>query len=417
VGWLSKYNAFQVYDPPGKLKELTEAELGVAMDRTVLVVSNMPLPPLEDLAAFGFSWHFYAGLEVVCISLACFLITLSRRRTLIKEGALSAVLFGLLLQTGCSHGVEMPPRAANASASGDMYTIDLGEIQKGTEMTATFKRKNKTASPFRIRSVERSCQCQDVSFDGENFVAVGDESCVSVLVPTDRFSGPVKQQMIVHASTDWGAAIQIVLELKANVISRVRSVPAELMFGTICTVETRQCRFLTNPAAFSSAYRAFNTSEFVSAELAGSSPGELIFNVRLSDDLPSGPFEERLSVTFADLETEEYSVRIIGRKEGPLNVVPGKLTIDARRGSQVRKVRVASTRDESFRLLSCTAPAGASPVWDKEAAPQKHHIVQIFIADPAVLREESILFKSDLNGDSDIRIPISITNQSIGHPE
>ncbi len=381
VRWQPEHRTFQIYDPPMTLEELkveaVKERMGTAL---AIVVSQTPLPPAHELVPAEWSWQSMLGIEALLIGVLLLVFGRTSAKKRPSECArVAALILAIVLPLGgCHHATPTGPQVSE-----DGRTIDLGKVQQGTDLKATFRVRNQSKSSFRIERVERSCRCQDVVFDSQHEVPPEGETTVSVVVPTKKDVGPVQQRFIVHTTATDQAHAAIDLLIKADMHAPLRAIPSELMIGPDSgTGAARQLRIETDPPELVSKYLSIEAPGFIEVKLLNQDHSGLLFTVQRTAQAPKGTFNGIISVRFDDAEFPELNVPVMSQKTGPIRVIPAKLMVNGLGDEQTLKVLIASTNGQTFRLLSASTPEGATPVWDDAKDAQERHLVRVVFTSP-----------------------------------
>ena len=330
IRWQEKLQTFHVFDPPRTLTDLTEQQFRSRVGLMALIVSNEPLPPTDQLVPTGNSGQFIAGIACIVIgvgALTAWLVGKTSRWKLRGRTAVVCIL-SVLASAGCQRvqsDAHDTTQAESNSTSTDML-IDLGDVHQGPEVSATFPVKNNGTTPFRIRTVERSCRCQSVTFDAEKEIKPGEVAEIGVSVNTREVAGRMTQSLTVYTTSTAGTTEPFSLTLKANIVSLLRAIPSNIMFGAVTSSETREFRILTNPPDLADKFLSIDAPDFLQAKLIQRKRGELVYSVTVADDLPNGSFDGRLTARFDIREAPAIQISVVGRRTGLIDIVPARLT-------------------------------------------------------------------------------------------
>lgn len=400
--WLPGHETFQVYSPPESLDELPASELENRMTGLGLIVSREPLPAEAELVPAAWSWRFLLGCEIAAVGL---LVLLIGRRPKSKTFAVmtsrtitTAMLLASCLASSCSH--EPEPE--------DPFTIDVGDVLQGPPITAAFRIPNESETPFRIQTVERSCDCEDVTFDAQREVTPGGIAEIAVVVPSEAVVGPIAKEFVVHTTAEDERYARFRLVLKGHVRAMMRAVPSKVMFDATTTPETvRKLRIETDPPELVEQFRRVDAPPFVDVELSERNRSGLLFDVRLRGDAPNGALDGTIVVHFNHPQAQRIEVPVLGRKAGPVRITPARIVVNGGGGEETVKVRIASANGKRFRLLSTNTPAGVTPAWESDQ-PQEAHLIEVFVSAPDVVDGKVIKIMTDLPKQRVLQIPISV---------
>ncbi len=134
---------------------------------------------------------------------------------------LLAVLFLLIVSTGCSAGLSPVPvkntvaPAPAVAQSNSAETWDFGQIKEGIVARHTFVFKNDTLKTLTIRDVNTSCGCT-ASQVKNKVLAAGEKTDIDVSFNSKNYSGSVEQ--FVFVNTDNIEKPVVKYAIKAEVI-------------------------------------------------------------------------------------------------------------------------------------------------------------------------------------------------------
>lgn len=412
IRWQPDRETFQVFDPPTIVENLTSKELGHRMSGLALVVSREPIPPIEQLTSDGPSWQQLAGIELVVIGLLICVIGQLRVRTKSTSSKKIATGISLLVCAAVLPSCTSQDQTGQ-DVSTDSRIINLGKVFQGEDLTATFTIQNVSGSPFRIERVERSCQCQNVKFDASLKILPGDETTVSVVVPTKESLGPVEQQFVVHTTAPDKKHASIELTLLADVHVILRAVPSSVMFGSVSSdAESGQMiRVEADPPELAEKFVSVSAPEFLKVNLVEKNRAGLLFDVDLSPESRKGVLRGHITMQFDIPECPELKIPVYARKIGQFHVIPSTAIFKDTPENQSQKIRVISTDGQVFRLISTLTPAGVTPIW-KGNRPEAHHYIDILCTSPAAVNGKSITIKTDHPRESEFTIPIQVVGMS-----
>lgn len=402
--WCPEQDSVEVFDPPQRLEEVTMHELKKRLAGPAIVVSDKPLAPAEELLRTPWSWQDVVGIELCVVGLVFLVLGRREWRAFIPRSNRAAVTGAILLalQSGCDR-----PAAIDRAALDGSHAVDMGAVMVGTDLRVTFPVENRSGRSFRIQSVERSCDCEAVRFDAEQQIPPGGTGSVSVVVPTRGESGSLERRFTVHTSSVDEDYAAIPLLVRADVRATLRAFPSQLMFGSVTGAATRQLRVQTNPPELAARYVSAIAPKFIDVSLIDQSRAGMVFSVRLSPDAPEGILTGAISLKFDIPEPSQLHVAVLGRKMVLLTVTPARLLLDDRVGQQIAEVRVASTSEQSFRLLDTSAPPNVDVLTEADSTEQRYRL-KCVVMNANDLDGKAITIATDLGDDHSLQIPISV---------
>lgn len=362
LGWNDQLNKAYIFSPPVSLGYQDPDDIGDYSGNAMLV-SDDPIPE-PVIVSNRHSTGFATLINVVTVIISlmtCVLIFRSggKVQSSAGHGVPSAVILLCSCIVGCSGSVhdsgsvpEVTPRR-----------VDLGEINEDTDLEYTFVVKNTTDVPFQILNVEKSCNCQAVGIEVGQTVNSQETFSVPYQVPNDGTPGPHTGRLLITTSSQDESLRVITLALQGRVQKACRAIPAHIVFGVVSDekkVTGRQVRLESELPGFIERFdRAESRHGLVSASVASTSPGTIVFDVSLAEDIPYGEITDSISFSFRGNSAVPVVVDVRAKKIGAVQIMPSRLTWNTTARSRQR-VRLKSVSGEPFRVTKVDLPSYCS---------------------------------------------------------
>ena len=110
-------------------------------------------------------------------------------------------------------------------------SIDFREVNRGSQLTHTFKFKNSGTGPLAIQGVHTSCGCTTVTPYKDKVFNPGEEGSIEVTFDTSDFKGEVKKTVTIMTNNP--LSYPTVLTLKASIKEEFTALPPVIDFGKI----------------------------------------------------------------------------------------------------------------------------------------------------------------------------------------
>jgi hypothetical protein len=419
LGWNAEREYFEVFDPPGQFGGETPTELEKRFGGLVLAVSKSSLPDMDKMIQGKLSWTFWIGVLLCLVGLRLFFNGPFCRHKLAARPAGAVVLLFCAVGvcgTSCdrlsSNG--RAPKASEgvvqtAATTKGTYDVNLGTISAGEELRATFTVVNETSNPFRMLTVDRSCTCHIVDTDLETPIPPHGNAQIAIFVPTGGLEGPVEKAFtIVTDSTD-AKYTRIPLMLRATVKVPLKCVPSQVMFGTVGpdTDRTRTLCLFTDPPELADAFTlATSTNDRVTIHLRNRQSAGLVFDVVLAADCPIGEIRSEIHFKFNDQKQSDLKLAVLGRRVGPVTVIPSRVYENDLALASETKLLIASSSGKPFTLRLASAPPGVTVMWDKQGESKRRYVVSVNIEHARSSTDGIIRFATDIIGANIVTVPV-----------
>lgn len=122
--------------------------------------------------------------------------------------------------------------------------------------------------------------------------------------------------------------------------------------------------------------------------------------VRLTDDAPSGYFQDQLSIITDDSNSQSIPVLVQGSVVSPLTVSPASLLLGTLQPGQVVKKQLIVRGNRPFRILGIECKDGSFTFEPGNDSKQLHFVPITFTADAAGTISQQITIQTDLGSGS-----------------
>lgn len=416
TGWNAEDELFEVYDPPSTLTRLTEPQMADIYGGVALVVSKSKVAGVSDVLRNDSPPIPWLGVLTLGAGVAIVAYGVGLRwggggRAKAVAAAVIAVAL-VNCEVGCNARTPTSPSGvANGQPGGETdaeNTIDLGEVIQGNDLVAEFHVVNRTMQPLKVLRVDKSCACQVVGIDPAKEIPPSATVSVPVRVPTQSMEGRVDRQFTVVTDSADAAHKAIVLTLRATIKSPIRCIPSDVMFGTPQAGQAvnRTVQVITDPPELADRFRdAVSTNPHVTVTPNKSQPGLIRIELTLKENCPQGKVDGEVRLSFDDPVNSSRSIRLQGRVDGPLTIVPAQITATTLDRAGVMKLRISSTSGQPFRVVSATTPAGITVYWDNKKGANPFQMISA-TAKAGMPLSGAILLTTDLEHASPVSIPL-----------
>jgi hypothetical protein len=366
LGWDEEAGRFVVFNPPDFYGPVKPEWFTDKISGLVLAVSADPVPSPEALlepAVPLASWLGGAALAGAVLAALGRRLGWPRRLVMARCAAVAAMA---LVLPACGP-------AAPATGRPDPLDVDAGQVLAGTLIKHDFLVTNKGPKPFKIVHVSKSCSCLAVRFDKGAVVPPGGTTTVGADFPTEGREGPFQQRIALLTDSPDPEFATIPMSLRADVLAKIKAIPSQIMFGSVAPEKAARCELkvkVNRPdllGRFTSA--GVEGNPYLTINRRGESRGLLVFDVELDPQIPPGDIAGQVRLRFDDAEVPELLVKVIGRKQGDLKLVPRSVKLS--RGAAAPApalLRVASASQRPFRILGVESPTGVNVQWDEAGA-------------------------------------------------
>lgn len=319
-----------------------------------------------------------------------------------KAATVCAWSFVVLVLAGCQ----------GADSDAPSTTADLGALVAGTDIIHTFRVPNSGKEPFRIIAVDKSCSCQDVTFDSEAMIPPGKTGTVAVKIGTKGFEGNKHWAFTAHTKTAADDRDAIQLSLAAEIIARMKVIPSALSFGVIrsgTAVPAKKLEICEMGADVVSKFAGFeirqghSTVRVIRRQTAP--PGTIILDVTVAENAPVGDVNATLLLRFSDPDMPLIEVPVAGRIEGAIFTTPRIVTFDTSQAF-VPTVKLSAKDGRSFKVLKTDADGPLSITASTDDG--SDHLYKISCSETAEPGKYTAVFHTDLDDQKTISLPIVI---------
>jgi hypothetical protein len=353
---------------------------------------------------------------------ALIFLRLSRIRKCASAAVKANALIWVVLLIGCTAHTDSEPSRNQTSGDAKRSSwreVDLGEVRAGEDLQASFEIRNTTNRSFRVIRIDRSCSCEVADAETDQSIPVGSSTRITVRARSQGNEGAVVKQIRVVTDSPDPEFASIVLTLWAMVIVPVKAVPTQIMFGQVkpgeCPVRT--IRLIANPPDLINDYAAVESSnDLVHVRLREWQRGSLLFDVELDSLCLPGDLSGEIMFYFKRPDLDLIRVSVLGHKRGPLKVTPDRLVIRDDSLLTKPKLRVSSTSQQTFRIVSVTAPCGVTVSWKKDDTRRLAYDLIVTITKIRDFRGTEITIHTDLDSCKSIRVPLFIDSAHVAAP-
>lgn len=231
--------------------------------------------------------------------------------------------------------------------------FNAGDVMKGEKIVHDFNVKNDGQAPLQIFDARPSCGCTVTDFD--RTIMPGKTGTVHAVIDTNRVGQGAQSKTITVSSNDPDEA-QILLQLKANVVSLATVLPATLFLRADRLHKDDISFFVhpheTNPFKVKGVssdlpFLSFDVSEVgkegAKAPRPGLNPQEGDYEVKVTIDpkAPLGDVEGTIKVLTSSKKTPEVQVPVRGSINGLITAIPRRVYLQVRSPNSI----VTSTED------------------------------------------------------------------------
>lgn len=319
-----------------------------------------------------------------------------------KAASVCAWSFLALVFAGCQRADPDAPSTA----------VDLGSLIAGTDIVYTFKVLNPGKEPFRIIAVDKSCSCQDVTFDSDAMIPPGKIGTIAVKIGTKGFEGKKHWQFTAHTKTQADEREAVPLSLDAEIIARLKVIPSAISFGAIQTgsaVPAKKLVICEMGADVASKFTGFEIRQGHSAVRVTrrqlSPPGTINLDVSVAENAPVGDLNATLLLRFSDPDIPLIEVPVAGRIEGTLFTTPRLVTFDTSQAF-IPTVKLSAKDGRPFKILKADADGPLSITASTEDG--SDHLYKISCSESAQPGKYTAVFHTDLEDQKTICLPVVI---------
>ena len=232
LGWDNRHQEFRIANPPDEIFSMSEGYLQKQFTGAALELSASPLVPLEELYATNSSSSIdmflalFAVLGIGMIGLVSFWRFGGRNR--VASGAAKAglfVLIGCVCTGGCSDS------QISQADQEDHYKVGLGVLKPNMRVKTSFSVANRTALPFEISSVLKSCECHTINAAIGKSIPPGSSTVIEVELPTGNAPGSFEEKFVCVTESDGKRGPSILLTVNGYVSIPIRATPSKLVFS------------------------------------------------------------------------------------------------------------------------------------------------------------------------------------------
>lgn len=308
----------------------------------------------------------------------------------------------VLIITGCQRADPGAPVTA----------VNLGSLIAGTDIIQTFKVVNSGKEPFRIIAVDKSCSCQDVTYDSEAMVQPGKIATIAVKIETKGFEGKKHWQFTAHTKTQADEREAIPLSLDAEIIAKMKVIPSALSFGVIQSgtpFPAKKVEICEMGSDVVSKFVGFEVRQGHTAVRATrrqlSPPGTVILDVTLANSAPVGDLNATLLLKFSDPDMPLVEVPVAGRIEGTLFTTPRLVTVDNSQAF-IPTVKLSAKDGRAFKVLKADADGPLTIIASAEDG--SDHLYKISCSESAEPGKYMAIFHTDLEDQKTICLPVVV---------
>lgn len=406
VGWDTHAKRFLVFDPPSHYYKATRREIASASSGIGLLVNDSPID-LEESFDPKPAWGFTIGGGVL-VGLGLTRVWRHRQSVIAVAKSLRVALMLLPLLMGCGK------RAVDTNP----HEFDRGVVPAGAKVSHVFQVYNQSEEPLTFLSIKGDCSCSK-SFLEKLPITVGPGEFAEAQVEWEvgNADGDKVRKFVVTTDAEDPLHKTIVLRLTAEVMTLVRVIPKQLHFGIVRRDETHvekvQVHFRDKEMS-GMVERLETSSNSLTAKTLSVEPNWLTLEVRLTQDKPSGPLFENLTLRFADKNIEDIIIPVTGEIRGDLKLTPVRLYIHKPRFGNSHlsaRMRVQSVTGRQFVVSRIDAPAGMSAKVEQPSRDETHYIHVLFDDFEKAREAKSLTLHTDHPQYRELVIPVEDLNQ------
>jgi hypothetical protein len=302
---------------------------------------------------------------------------------------------------------------------------DWGAISDEEPQKTSFHFKNTSDKTVKITNTKTSCGCT-VGAPTKQVLAPGEEADVEVTFNPKGKRG--LELKTITLETDYAAAPNVELHLKALVRPRLMVEPSSVWFGDLKLHEGKdqELSILSRMDGFQVTGFTMNDPHFKveqlpadKTEMDGGQVDRVRFKCHFNDDATIGTYSTALTVNTNDPKNPTYTVSLAGRVVGELMPVPERMFVSMSAGKQpwTAEVTVSSRNQAPFEIYSVEpvgCPDDMKIVLDvqpgAQGAPSAKNVYRVRASGltPAAVTEVkgSVLVKTNVKGMEEFSIPL-----------
>lgn len=322
--------------------------------------------------------------------------------------SLSAVLGVILLTNLADHPAfaEGTPRIVFEETR-----HDFGDVGQRQSVKHPFKFKNAGDATLLIENIKTTCGCTGTLLSKEK-LDPGEEGAIEVTY-TSGLSGGRKTKSVFVQSND-PEQPRLKLDITANVVVPVEVRPMRLYWPVKRNQEsTRTIQLIYQPEHSLNVKKMTFTTEAFSASVRPMSnhhsPGYYI-DITYDGSLPMGHFREVLTIETDNPEHPNLRVRVDGKVEGPVSVVPDSVSIGVVRKNYLptRTIQVFCPDKKDFEITEVqpSNPIIATEIIEQDPPNRYRLDVTLTEAPPLGAFSEKLLIKTNHPDQSLIEVPV-----------
>jgi hypothetical protein len=230
LGYNADSDKCYVFSPPNFLGEISHNNLCEMFTGIGLVVSDLEIPPIEDIASnLSAEISLIDFLPTTFLMLTCILLLRRNQRDISDETGRDRTFKIIVVVLICNFG-----GCAKENFSDERNFIDLGTHYNGDQIEKEYEIRNGSREPFKIVGIDCSCSCQQVQYDKNRELQPGENDSfkVSFTVPENRHEDLLYQCVVRTTSKDKTYS-SIPYTYRVKVQPFVTIVPSQVVFGEI----------------------------------------------------------------------------------------------------------------------------------------------------------------------------------------
>lgn len=338
--------------------------------------------------------------------------------TLLTLAAVTGMLHTLYAEEETSP-LATQPTAEEVSAVGtpkiafEKTEHDFGEMEKQQSVKHIFKFKNEGDALLVIEKVRATCGCTGTLLSQKELPA-GEEGTIEVTFRAGVSGGKSQKSIYVHSNDPEQPSAQ--LKIKATVVVPVEVKPRSLFWVVerdktsirmVKLVHQPEVKLNITDLKFSSPESAFSAS--VSPEADAEMP---TYNIEVTCDgsLPSGNFNEKLTIHTDNPDYPTMNVTLRGNVAGTVRVTPNAVALGVIKDGVIpaRRIRVYAVDKDDFEITGLE-PTSALIKTDmtKEENTDRYSInVTLTESPPIGAFSEKLVVKTNVPEEESIEIPV-----------